>query len=56
MKYFFSNSEELYNNALNNIKNYFKYLGGRFKNFKVNEKSLLNGKFKIKKEYCRKKL
>ena len=48
---FFPNSEELYNNALNNIKNSFKYLGGGFKNFKVNEKCLLNGKFKIKKEY-----
>ena len=27
------------------------YFGGEFKNFKINEKCLLNGKFKIKKVY-----
>ena len=31
------------------MKNYFKYIGKEFSNFKKNEKCLLNKKFKIKK-------
>ena len=36
---------------MNNIKNSFKYIGKEFKNFKLNEKCLLNGKFKIQKPF-----
>ena len=36
---------------MNNIKKSFKYIGKEFKNFKINEKCLLNAKFKIRKQY-----
>ena len=48
---FYSNSEELFKNVLNNIKNSFKYISTDFNNFKLNEKCLLNGKIKIQKYY-----
>ena len=48
---FYSNSEELFKKVLNNIKNSFKYINSDYSNFKLNEKYLLNGKFKIQKTY-----
>ena len=48
---FYSNSDELFNEVLSNIKNSFKNITGEFKNFEDKEKCLLNGKFKIHKKY-----
>ena len=47
---FYSNNEELFKEVLANIKKSFKYIGKEFSNFKINEKCLLNKKFKIKKK------
>ena len=44
---FYSKSEDLFNNVLENIKNSFKNITNEFKNFVENEKCLLNGKLKI---------
>ena len=52
---FYANSEDLFDEVLNNIKKSFKYIGEEFKNFKLNEKCLLNGKFKIQKLFKNKK-
>ena len=42
---FYSNSVELFNEVLDNIKKSFKYLGAEYQNFNIKEKCLLNGKF-----------
>ena len=48
---FYSNPLELYNEVLDNIKKSFKYIGAEHQNFIIKEKCLLNGKFKIQKQF-----
>ena len=48
---FYSNSLELFNEVLDNIKKSFKYIGAEYQNFNIKEKCLLNGKFKIQKQF-----
>ena len=48
---FYSNSFELFKDALDNIKKSFKYIRAEHQNFNIKEKCLLNGKFKIQKQF-----
>ena len=51
---FYSNSEELFNEVLANMKKSFERVSSEYSLFKLNEKCLLNGKIKIQKKYTKK--